>query len=251
MELSLGAWGLVALGALLVGLAKGGLPGVGNLTIIIFAEVFDARASVGLLLPILISADIVAIMVYRRHVDWPVVGRLLPWMVGGILIGYVTFRYITSEQVKVIIGVVVLGMTVLQIFRSWQKKRQGEDFADHMPHSRLFRMSLGLIGGFATMVANAAGPVGQIYLLAMGLGKMAFIGTAAWVFFLVNLIKVPLQAQLGIINLDSLQLSLSLAPFAMIGALLAPHLVKFIPQDVFTRLIWFFIIVAGLKMLFF
>ena len=251
MDVTTGQWVLGAIGALLVGLAKGGIPGVGNLTVIIFAEVFDARASVGLLLPVLIAADIVAVTVYRRHVAWDVMGRLLPWMIGGILVGYGAFRFITSEQVKLLIGVVVLGMTGLQIFRSWQKQRQGAAFADRMPHALGFRAGMGLLGGFATMVANAAGPVGQIYFLAMGLKKMAFIGTAAWVFFLVNLFKVPLQAHLGIINFDSLPVSASLMPFAALGALIAPQLVRFIPQRQFEGLIWCFIVVAGLKMLFF
>ena len=77
-------WMLICLGALLVGLAKGGIVGVGNLTVVLFVMVFEAKASVGLLLPVLISADIVAITVYRRHADWTQLGRLLPWMFVGI-----------------------------------------------------------------------------------------------------------------------------------------------------------------------
>lgn len=243
-------WMLVCIGALLVGLAKGGLVGVGNLTIIIFALVFEAKASVGLLLPVLISADLVAITVYRRHANWGYVFGLLPWMVGGIIIGYFLFGILSDLVVQRFIGGIVLSMTLIQAYRTLSKEYNWGDFAERMPHSIWFRSTLGLLGGFATMVANAAGPVGQLYFISVGLPKMAFIGTIAWSFFLVNVIKVPLQAHLGIINLESLQISLTLAPVAMLGAWVAPRVVQFIPQRIFTFAVWFFIVIAGLKLLF-
>ena len=244
-------WMLVCLGALLVGLGKGGLIGVGNLTVIIFAMVFEARASVGLLLPVLISADIVAITVYRRHADWTQLGRLLPWMFIGILAGYFLFGSMSDVVVRRLIGGIVLLMTVIQIWRLLAKQIGGEDLSKKMPHTLGFRALLGTLGGFATMVANAAGPVGQLYLISVGLPKMAFIGTGAWCFFIVNVVKVPLQAHLGIINLDSLQISLTLAPVAMLGAWIAPRVVHYIPQKLFTIAVWFFIVLAGVKLTFF
>ena len=242
-------WMLVSIGALLIGLAKGGLVGVGNLTIIIFAMVFDAKASVGLLLPVLISADLVAITVYRRHANWGYVFGLLPWMVVGILVGYALFGILSDLVVQRFIGGIVLSMTLIQAWRTLSREYGWGDFAERMPHSLWFRSTLGLLGGFATMVANAAGPVGQLYFISVGLPKMAFIGTGAWCFFIVNLIKVPLQAHLGIINVDSLQISLTLAPVAMLGAWIAPRVVHYIPQRIFTFVVWFFIVIAGLKLL--
>ena len=108
MEIELWQWTAAALGALFVGLGKGGLPGVGNLTVVIFALTFDAKASVGLLLPVLISADIVAVYIYRREVAWRYLWKLLPWMCLGVLAGYAVFARMTSEQVRVFIGVIVL-----------------------------------------------------------------------------------------------------------------------------------------------
>jgi len=247
MEVLLLAW----LGALLMGLGKGGLPGVGNLTVVIFASIFDPKASVGLLLPVLISADIVAITLYRRHAQWSYVWRLLPWMCAGTVLGYFAFGVMNSNHVKVLIGATVLGMTALQIVRTVLKRYRAADAGDNVPHSLPFRAGMGLLGGFATMVANAAGPVAQLYFLAVGLPKMAFIGTGAWCFFLINVFKVPFQVELGIINFSSIQLSLAIAPAAMIGALLAPRIVRFIPQRLFEWLIWVFIVVAGVKMIFF
>lgn len=244
-------WTLVITGALLVGLAKGGLVGVGNLTVILFAMVFEAKLSVGLLLPVLIAADLVAITVYRRHAEWGYLKILLPWMALGIVAGYFLFGMLSNLMVERFIGGIVLAMTLLQILRTLAREHGWGDFADRMPHSLGFRSVLGVLGGFASMVANAAGPVGQLYFISVGLPKLAFIGTGAWCFFIVNLIKVPFQAHLGIINLDSLQISLILAPFAMAGALVAPRVVHFIPQKLFTFAVWFFIVLAGVKLLFF
>jgi uncharacterized membrane protein YfcA len=244
-------WMIVTIGALLVGLGKGGIVGVGNLTVVLFAMVFDAKASVGLLLPVLIGADIVAITVYRRHADWTQLGKILPWMFVGILVGYALFGSMSDLVVRRLIGGIVLFMTLIQVWRTVARQRGQADFADRLPHSFGFRSSLGLLGGFATMVANAAGPVNQLYFISVGLPKMAFIGTAAWCFFIVNLVKVPLQAHLGIINVDSLQISLTLAPVAMLGAWVAPKVVQFIPQRWFTMAVWFFIVLAGVKLTFF
>jgi uncharacterized membrane protein YfcA len=244
-------WTLVITGALLVGLGKGGLIGVGNLTVILFAMVFEAKLSVGLLLPVLIAADLVAITVYRRHAEWGYLKILLPWMALGIVAGYFLFGLLSNLMVERFIGGIVLTMTLIQILRTLARERGWGDFTDRIPHTLGFRSILGLVGGFASMVANAAGPVGQLYFISVGLPKMAFIGTGAWCFFIVNLIKVPFQAHLGIINLDSLQISLILAPFAMAGALVAPRVVHFIPQKLFTFAVWFFIVLAGIKLLFF
>lgn len=248
--MSPGDWMLVILGSLLVGLGKGGLVGVGNLTVILFALVFEAKASVGLLLPVLIAADVVAVTVYRRHVNWMYFWRLLPWMGLGIAAGYFLFDIISDQALERFIGGIVLAMTLISVARMLAREYGAGDFAERVPHSLWFRSLLGTLGGISTMIANAAGPVAQLYFISVGLPKMAFIGTGAWCFFVVNLVKVPLQAHLGIINVDSLQISLTLAPVAMLGAWIGPRLVQFIPQRLFTFAVWFFIILAGIKLLF-
>lgn len=244
-------WMIVILGAFLTGLGKGGIVGVGNVTVILFAMVFQAKASVGLLLPVLISADIVAIYVYRRHAEWKLLRKLLPWMFMGILAGYFVFGMMSDLLVRRSIGAIVLLMTFIQVLRMVAAKSKYGDISERMPHSLGFRSLLGLVGGFATMVANAAGPVSHLYFISVGLPKMAFIGTGAWCFFIVNLFKVPFQVDLGIINLDSIQISMALAPFAMLGAWVAPKVVHLIPQKLFTFAVWFFIVLAGIKLTFF
>ena len=110
---------LIALGAFLVGLSKGGLPGVGNLTIVIMALVLPAKASVGILLPILICADIIAVLVYRRHAQWRYISKLAPWIVLGIIFGYFVFARVDNDQVRIVIGVILIGMSAVHFFKKW------------------------------------------------------------------------------------------------------------------------------------
>jgi len=101
------------------------------------------------------------------------------------------------------------------------------------------------------MVANAAGPIMVLYLLAMQLPKMAFIGTSAWYFLILNTFKVPFGANLGIINASSLLLDACLAPFAVGGALWGRAILPRINQRIFENVALAFTAIAGLKLLFF
>jgi uncharacterized membrane protein YfcA len=165
----------------------------------------------------------------------------------GVIGGYLVFSRVNDQQVRVIIGAILLTMTAVHFFRRWQASQSDE--ADQLPHHWLFIASTGIIGGFATMVANAAGPVAALYFIASGLPKYAFLGTAAWFFLLVNLLKVPFMMDLGIIDLESLQFSASFMLFSVAGAVTAPFLVRFIPPKLFEILIWVFVVIGGFKLI--
>lgn len=247
MEIEIWQYALIALGAFLVGLGKGGLPGVGNLTVVLMAVALPAKASVGVLLPILISADIIAVMVYRRHALWSYIIKLAPSMAVGLVLGYLVFSRVDDAQVRLMIGVILLSMTGVHFFRKWlRRKSEGED---QLPHHPVFVWTTGIIGGFATMVANAAGPVAALYFIASGLPKYAYIGTAAWFFLIVNVVKVPFMMDLGIIDFTSVKFSLSFMLFSVLGAVTAPFIVKHINQKVFEILIWVFVVIGGLKLI--
>jgi uncharacterized membrane protein YfcA len=238
---------LIATGALFVGIGKGGVPGVGNLTVVLFAMALPPKASVGILLPILISADVFAVAVYRKHTLWPYIVRLAPWVIVGVIAGYLVFSRVDDQQVRVIIGAILLSMTAVHFFRRWQSGRS--EGADTLPQHPLFIASTGIMGGFATMVANAAGPVAALYFIASGLPKYAFLGTAAWFFLLVNIFKVPFMVDLGIIDPRSFMFSVSFMVYAVIGAVTAPFLVKLINPKLFEILIWVFVVIGGLKLI--
>lgn len=246
-DLQLWQYLLMAAGAFCVGLGKGGLPGVGNLTVVLMALALPAKVSVGVLLPILIAADVVAVLIYRRHAEWAYIVKLAPWTIAGILLGYLVFSRVDDATVRVLIGAILLSMTAIHFLRKWmRRKAQGGDW---LPHHPAFVGATGVTGGFATMIANAAGPVAALYFIASGLPKYAFIGTSAWFFFLVNLFKVPFMMDLGILHFDSLGMSASFMPYAIAGALIARSIVKHINQRLFEVLIWVFVVIGGLKLI--
>ena len=237
---------LIALGAFLVGLGKGGLPGVGNLTVVIMAMVLPAKASVGILLPILISADIIAVLIYRRHTQWRYIRKLAPWIILGIVFGFFVFGRVDNDQVRILIGLILLCMAAAHFYKKWLDRDASGTSALH--HYPAFVGSTGVIGGFATMVANAAGPVAALYFISSGLPKYAYIGTSAWFFFLVNLFKVPFMLNLQIIDWGSIRYSASFMIYAVLAALIAPIIVKYINQKIFNFIIWFFVIVGGIRL---
>lgn len=248
-EIELWQYILIATGAMFVGLGKGGLSGIGNLTVVLMAIALPAKLSVGVLLPILLSADIVAVVVYRKHAQWKYIFKLAPPMVAGIIVGYFVFSRVDDNAVRVMIGAILLSMTAIHLLRKWMRRASSEQ--DQLPHHPAFIIGTGCIGGFATMIANAAGPVAALYFLASGLPKYAFIGTSAWFFFMANLFKIPFMMDLGIIQFDSIAFSLSFMPYAVLGAMIAPRIVKYINQRLFEILIWTFIVIGGLKLIVF
>ena len=229
MHLELWQWALGAFGAFLVGLSKTGIPGLGILNVAIFALVFPARESVGLVLVILICGDIVAVTTYRRDASWPHLLRIFPWAAAGIVIGYFALGRVNDSQMRHLIGAILLGLVVFQYIRSRRSTPDGEA----LPVRPWLAPLAGITAGFTTMVANAAGPVMVLYLLAMRLPKIVFVGTAAWYFLILNIFKLPFSASLGLINPSSLGVALWLGPFAMAGALIGRPLVSRFNQRVF------------------
>ncbi|MHC4927423.1 MAG: sulfite exporter TauE/SafE family protein [Planctomycetota bacterium] len=239
-------WAALLVGGFLIGVAKTGLPGVGILVVPLLAMAFGGKPSVGLLLPILIFADIFAVTYYRRHGEWKHLMKLLPWALVGVGIGFFVLKMIDSEQLKPVIGAIVLVMLGLRFQTLLGKDKD----SDHVSHNRLFAATMGTAAGVTTMMANAAGPVMTLYLLSMGFDKKKFIGTAAWFFFIVNWIKVPLMGGLGMITLESLKLDLVAFPAVAVGAFAGIWLLKRIPQKLFNMIALALAAAAAVKLLF-
>lgn len=245
MHLAPWQWPVAILGALLIGLSKTGIPGVGILAVALFALVYPAREATGLVLPLLICADVVAVRTYHRHAQWSHLWRLFPWAAAGIIIGYFAMDRLDENAVKKLIGVILLAMIGLHLWRKYSLRDE------KIPRGVGFAGAMGLSAGFTTMMANAAGPIMILYLLAMQLPKMEFIGTGAWYFFILNSFKVPFGVKLGIINGQSLLLDLVLSPFALAGALWGKVLLPRLNQRLFETLALIFTVIAGLKLVFF
>jgi uncharacterized membrane protein YfcA len=248
-------WMLLVVGAVMVGMAKTGLPGLGTLFIAIFANVLPTKEATGLVLPLLILGDIVAVLVYRRHAVWSQLWGLFPWAGLGIVLGYFAMDRIDNHQARVLVGSIVLALLTIHAVRRWRERRAGTASGGSAPVAggprvpRPVVASVGVLAGFTTLIANAAGPLMAIYLLALRLPKLEFIGTSAVYFLLLNLFKVPFMAHLGLINGASLWVNLLLAPAVWTGALVGRLLVQRINQRWFEILTLSLTGVAGLRLL--
>lgn len=223
-SLSLSDLLLIVLASVLVGMAKTGVSGLGMMAMPMMALVFGGKASTGVLLITLIFADLFAVWYYNRHAEWHLLRRLLPLAVAGILVGTYVGHLIddhTFRQLMAIIIFVSLGIMI------WRERVNDAK----IPDSKWFVTSIGLAGGFTTMVGNLAGSVMALYFLSMRLPKQQFIGTAAWFFLVVNVVKVPFHiAVWETITVNSALLSAITLPAAALGAFLGIWVVKKIPE---------------------
>lgn len=245
----------LAFAALLVGFSKTAVSGANTVSLAIFAAVLPARASTGILLPVLIAGDILAVLTYRRHAHWPTLCRLFPAVGAGVVVGTVFLVWADDAVVRTSIGVILLLMAGVTVWRRRQADGEGRPDAAGQPEAggtragRVKARSYGVLGGFTTMVANAGGPVMSMYLLSAGFRKLGFLGTSAFFFLIVNVSKLPFSAGLGLIDGRSLLLDAVLVVFVVPGALLGKWAVTRIDQRLFERLVIAATVVGGLQLL--
>ena len=245
LDMSLVSYAVVALCAAMVGISKTGIPGVGILVVPLMAAVLPARASTGVLLGILILADLFAVTYHRHNAKWRYVLRLLIPSLVGIVAGYFGMKVISDRQLKPIIGGIVLAMLAVNY---WRTTTKGKDAP--VPTQWWFAGGLGFLAGLTTMMANAAGPITTIYLLAMRLPKVEFVGTSAWFFFVINWLKVPFSLGLQVMTKESVKLNLLMLPFVVAGSVAGIFFLKRIPQKIFTAVVQILAAVAAIKLLF-
>ena len=232
-------WILILICAMLIGMSKTGVPGVSMIVVPTLALIFGGKQSTGVLLPILIMADVFAVIYYHRHANWKHLLRALPWAFGGILLALWIGNLVNDIQFKHIIAVTVFVSIALMIWKDYGTK------TEFSPDSWWFAALMGIAGGFATMIGNVAGPIFAIYLLAMHLKKQSFIGTTAWFFFIVNLSKFPLQILVWKnINWPTLLIDCLAFPAIVLGAWLGIIIVKRIPEKTFK---WLVIVITTLS----
>jgi uncharacterized membrane protein YfcA len=225
-----------------IGFAKTAIGGAGTLAVVIFAAVLPARESTGVLLPLLIAADLIAIWVYRRDVDWATLFRLFPTVAVGILLGAWFLSGADDAGVKRAIAALVLAGVALTVRNRLRSRSQPMAPGDR--RSLIGAGATGVGTGFTSMVANAAGPLMALYLLFVGLDVRRFVGTTAWFFFIVNLAKLPFSAGLGLVTADSIRLNATLAPMILVGAAAGTALIKRVSQVAFE---WWVLAAAGLS----
>ena len=236
-------WLLAILGAVGIGVAKSGFSGVSMLHVLIFASLFGARDSTGVVLPMLIVGDVLAVRSFRQHARWDYIRRLLPPALLGVVAGALLVRSLDATRYKPLIGALILALTALQLLRLWRPA-----LFDRVPHTPWFAWGMGLLVGVATMLANAAGPIAALYLLAVALPKLEFAGTSAWLFLIINCFKVPFSVGLGLIHRDTLLLNAALIPAIATGLFAGRWLIHRVPQRLFDALLLTFAALAALRL---
>ena len=227
-EMQAWQWALGATCAFFVGVAKTGVPGLGALVVpLMVIAIGDARHSAGHLLPVLITADLFAVYYWRKHASAWKLFSLAPWVLLGMAGGAMALG-LNEKQIRPMVAAIVIGMMAVYMWRRYFRKG-----ANVEPHPVLY----GGLAGFSTTVANAAGPVMNLYLLSKRLPKEEFIATGAWFFFFVNLSKVPVYLYHGIITKPSLAFDAAMVPAVVAGALAGRWVVRHIDAKVFEALV--------------
>lgn len=228
---------LLAFGALLIGLDKAGLRGVTILVVPLYASYFGGKPSASTVLPLLIIGDICAVIIYRKKIRLSYLRRMLPAALAGMAAGMWVGNRVPDRTFKLILAVVVLICLLLMIVKEFMAR----DLA--LPDHWAAHGTGGFLGGFTTMMGNAAGPIMSAYLLSLNLPKEIFIGTGAIFFFMVNLLKIPVHTMVwGSMTAETLKISAVFAPFVLVGLFIGLKIVRLIPERPFR----IFIIAAAL-----
>jgi uncharacterized protein len=237
-------WICAVLGAFMVGVSKAGLTGISILSVALFTHVFpSSKQASGLVLPLLIFGDCVAVIAYRAHAQWRYVAKLMPWTAVGVVLGYLALGRISDGLTRIMIGIIIVGLCALSY---WRRYRRAPAPDAGIPSHWAIGAVLGIAAGFITLVANAAGPLMAIYFVAMRLPKMAFMGTTAVFFMVLNLFKVPFMVALGLITVPSFEFNLMLAPAVLLGAFTGRWILLHINQELFEKVVLALSAVGGI-----
>lgn len=241
---SIANWVLIALAAFIIGLSKSGIKGIEMMNITIMAIVFGGKASTGIVLPLLCIADIMAVKYYHRHAQWSHFWKLLPWIAAGILVGVYVGKDLNEAYFRKVMACIIVVTIALLLLIEMRKSLT-------IPNNKLFVAGMGLIAGFTTMLGNLGGAFSNIYFLATRMLKNDFIGTAAWVFLVINLFKLPFQViYWHNITPASLRIDLFLLPALICGFLSGIVIVAKIKDDSYRKIV-FVLTLIGAVFIFF
>ena len=238
MEYTSTIWIISIAAAVMIGMSKTGVSGLGTLVVPLMAFAFGGMPSSGMVLPMLIMADVFGVIYYHRSANWKLLLLLLPWALIGLFVGLIVGKQISAEQFRQLIAILILISIVIMLWQEFRKKHKKPTTV----HSKAVAAIFGITGGFSTMIGNAAGPVMSVYLLSRQLPKAVYIGTTAWFFFIINITKLPLQIWVWHnITIQSLLFNLSLLPAIAIGAYAGIKITAIIPENTYR---WFVIVIT-------
>jgi uncharacterized protein len=245
-------WAFVGAAVIIQGISKSGFAGgAGILSLPLMMLVMPAEKVPAALLPLLILCDMNAIYIHRRNVVWRKVLEIYLPAILGILAGAWVWWQIGKAGVaqyevplKRFVGVIAILFAIYLV---------GKETA--MAWIERYRPGLktacvaGVVGGFTSTIAHAAGPIVGLYLFAQGLGKTLFVGTVAWTFTLINLTKLPFYLGVGLIHPDVLLFDLVLVPLIPLGSYLGRWMHHRVSESLFNRTILVLTFLAGIQLI--
>lgn len=237
-------WILAFIAVFILGISKSGIKGIDIIIVTLMALAFGAKESTGVLVPLLVVGDTFAVIYYNRHAKWKYILAFLPWMILGVFIGTAVGKDLPGTVFKIGMSAIILTTVIMMYW--WDRKK-----SKNVPTHWAFAGSIGTIAGITTMIGNLAGAFSNIYFLAMRLPKNEFIGTAAWLFFIVNIFKLPFHIFIWkTITPDTLLINLKLIPGMVLGLLIGVRLVKIVKDGFYRKMILILTAVGALLILF-
>ena len=248
------AWILLAVVAALCGIAKTALPGTATIAVALCTAALPAKESTGAILLMLMTGDLLAVWSYRGDADFRMLRRLVPAVLAGVGAGALFLHLASNDSTRRLIGAILLILVLITLLQRRSAARNRSDEAPESARpapagSRPARLVYGSLAGFTTMVANAGGPVTSMYFLACRYPVKAFLGTTAWFFFLVNLVKLPFSISAGLVNTTTMSLTAICAPVVIVSALAGRRLAERMDQRVFEPVIVALTIISALPLL--
>ncbi|MDU0349226.1 sulfite exporter TauE/SafE family protein [Actinomyces sp. MRS3W] len=240
--LSTPSWLILIVAAASIGLAKTALPGAATLAVALFATVLPAKESTGTMLILLLVGDVLAIIMYRRDADWATLRRLVPGVLAGVVLGALFLRVASDTATKRFIGILLIALIIITLVLMRLPRPP-------QIQGRVGRAVYGTLAGFTTMAANAGGPVTTMYFLASRFSVTTFLGTTAWFYCIVNLVKLPFSIGLGIIRTDTLGVDLVLVPVVVAAAFAGRWLASRMNNKIFDPLVTVLTVISAAYLL--
>jgi len=242
-DVSIIGWSLVIGCSVLWGASKAGIKGVATIAVPLMAYVFGSKASTGIVLPMLIIADVMAVIYYNRHAQWNVLVKILPWTMLGVMLGVWAGDKMNEEAFKNVMAVLIV--ISIGIMFWWERRKSAS-----VPDFWWFAAAMGIAAGFTTMIGNLAGAIVTIYLLAMHMPKDQFIGTGAWFFMIINVFKVPMHVVFwGTITWQTMSVNLLMIPAIALGFYLGVKIVGRLKDDFYRKFVLVMTALAALVLL--
>ncbi|MCF8485719.1 MAG: sulfite exporter TauE/SafE family protein [Rhodobacteraceae bacterium] len=235
-------WTVAVLAAMLVGMGKGGMPGVAMLSVPVFSLVISPVTAAGLLLPVYVLSDMFGLYAYRHEFNAQVLKIMVPGMVVGVGIGWATAHMVPEWAVTMVVGIIGASFALNNL-----RPRRGVVAA--RPVRVVPGLFWGTISGFTSFVSHTGGPPYQVYTLPLKMSKTMFAGTTTISFAIVNLAKLPPYYALGQLSAQNLHVAVILMPIAAASVFLGVRFVRWVPEKLFYKAITWALLALSLKLI--